>query len=434
MDLQSIMKKIRVRHFNNYSHVINLDEIDDGYEIFKHPSAPPHRYTDLAYRVVGNGPEKVVFVAGMCVSHDMWKFQEAQLRDNPAYTLLFIDNRGSGDSSSPSLSNHLYHHQPLPQSQQPSSSNSSEDSDSDSEADINFSDTVSCGQSTSSMKPTYSESDFEHEHSQEQTKEQEQQQKQQRECKREREEEFGQDQLNGYTIEAMALDIWAVINTIFNQDTHVHLVGHSMGSMIVQRMALNESNSRRIMSLVLLCGHDGGWFWSNAPSISLIKSGLLFTLANKLNDLIMKADVYINLHFTSSFISNNRDKLRKRYVNGIIRDNDNADSASMWDHLSAVRSHNLSSEEASTLRSRPYPKLVVYGSSDTVVLPRASRQLAGRIGAKITAVQAAHFAMEEAANDINQLIETQIAEAAVVRHIVLAKTNVPKHIRIFSQV
>lgn len=377
--MDSTMRKIRVRHFEHHSHIIPID--NENEDSLKTPPLPS--YVDLAYRVVGNGPEKVVFIAGMCVSHEMWQFQERSLRSHPMFSLLFIDNRGSGDSSSPTQS---------PLSSPTSSPTSSP--------------------SSSFSKRTDSESDSGPESEPEHIPE----------CDNEK-------QLNGYTIEAMARDVWAVTDTVFG-NVPVHLIGHSMGSMIVQRAALSKTYGHRLTSLSLLCGHDGGWFWNMTPSMSLLKAALFFGLACNFNNSIMQADAYLSIHFTSEFTLRNRTKLRKRYINGMNDPIAATGCASAWDHYTAVRSHNLSPQDALTLRDRPYPKLVIYGTYDTVVMPRASRQLAGRIGAKAIPVQAAHFAMEEAADDINQLLVNHIAEAGLIRHLLLAKANTAAFVKI----
>lgn len=331
------MKRIRIRHHADHS---EIQRPIDGVAFGTHP---PEGYADLAYRTVGTGPEKLVLISGMCVSHEMWQFQETYLRNKPMFTTLLFDNRGSGDSSD--CTSHL-----------PSSSSSSSGS------------------------------------------------------------------LNGNTIETMARDVWAVVDVAFGHDVHVHLVGHSMGSMIAQRAALSSTHGRRVTSLALLCGHDGGWFWNSAPSIGLIRAAftLLFDKCP-----YAQADTYLNLHFTQDYLRKDHGKIRhqllERYVDGLTSKSlDCRHSNSGWDHLMAVRSHCLSPRDASTLRDRPYPKLVLYGSYDPVVMPRASRQLAGRIGARSIAVHASHFAMEEAKDEINRTLEMHVVGAAILRHVAIA--------------
>ena len=76
---------------------------------------------------------------------------------------------------------------------------------------------------------------------------------------------------------------------------------------------------------------------------------------------------------------------------------ENIHTASIWDH-------SLSAKDAITLRNRPYPKLVIYGAYENVVMSMAGRQLAGRIRARAIPIQSAPFGMEEALGRVNELI------------------------------
>lgn len=332
--------RIRVRHHENYSQIADTDD-----------AAAPPGYVNIAYRVVGQGPEKLVMIPGMCVSYDMWRHQVAHLRTDPSYSILLLDNRGAGESS-----------------------------------DVNGA---------------------------------------------------HDDRLNGYTMDAMARDVWAVVDVAFGRHSHVHFIGHSMGSMVAQRAALIPTHGHRIASLTLLCGHDGGWFWNSAPSAALVRA-MIEVMAARF-DPNVSANVYLRLHFTREFLDGytvcaetgqklrRKDVFRSRYVDGVTLDT-NADAVSearetFWHHLAAARTHSLSAQDATVLRERPYPKLVVYGREDAVVLPRASRQLAGRIGARTVGVHAAHFAMEEAAAEINRLLVLHTGQASLLRNAAIASTN-----------
>lgn len=314
-----------------------------------------HDSVDIAYRVVGSGREKIVFISGMCVSHQMWQRQIQYFQMNPLYTLLLIDNRGSGDSSTPTM--------------RPGQQNNS-----------NFN--------------------------------------------------------SPYSVYTLAQDVWYLVNHVFGPHSVVHLVGHSMGSMIAQRAAIIASPLSRVASLTLLCGHDGGWFWNYVPSMNLLRA--LIEFANARGDIRRIADIFLRLHFTCEYLDAPtlcehsgakipyRDVLMKRYTLGMLHDykqySNQCDqqnieeknygmSPVLWNHMHTVRSHHLTEFDAHTIRQMKIPKLVVYGRQDSVVLPRASRQLAGRINAQCVSVQAAHFAMEEAAADINELIAMQILRA-----------------------
>lgn len=343
------LRKLRIYHTADDTYATSVDSCA--------AAVCPAGSVDLAYRLIGSGDEKLVFIAGMCVTHQMWEHQVRHLRTNANYSLLLIDNRGSGESSTPAV-----------------------DAGAAKEA-----------------------------------------------C------------LEPYSVHTLARDVWAVVDAAFAPDCAVHLIGHSMGSMVVQRAALLPRYCHRVSSLTVLCGHDGGWFWNYVPSMILLRSVL--EIATARGDVNRIADVYMRLHFTHEFLQGwtlceetgskirRRELLLTRYVRGMLddltlnevkhnrndddndKDDDDGISQTLWGHIATVRSHCLTEQDARILRNATFPKLVVYGRQDHVVVPRASRQLAGRVGAQSVSVHAAHFAMEEAAADINQLITFQVERA-----------------------
>lgn len=306
---------IRIRHDKLFTYVIPVTNI-----------APEHPWTDVAYRQIGNGPEKVVFIPGMCVSSAMWHRQAALLSKYPEYSLLLVDNRGSGGSS------------------------------------------------------------------------------------------MAQE---GFDTGTMARDAWGVVDVVFGRESRVHVVGHSMGSMIAQRVAIFgnlRGGGERVKSLSLLSGHEGGWFWSRVPSGELMRAG--FELAKGRFEEKVTAEVYMKLHYTERYLSGveegvlRRNKYFKRYLEGIRSDRKVIGrEALFWRHLDAVRGHQLSREDVGTLQKGCYPKLVIYGKEDVVVLPRASRELADRIGAQALGVNGAHFMVEEAAEEVTDLLRLQFDRA-----------------------
>lgn len=227
---------------------------------------------------------------------------------------------------------------------------------------------------------------------------------------------------HGYDMHTMARDMWAIVDTVFGRHSRVHLVGHSMGAMIAQRAALVAARrgdmSTRIASLSLLSGHDGGWFWNSVPTAELVRAA--FDLARAGFCERVTAEVHLRLHYTARFLderqrdhvtgekTSRRRKYFQRYLEGIQRDRKmEGREEAFWQHLAAVRSHALSEEEADKLDKAEFPKLVVYGRDDPVVLPRASCELAKRIGAQAVAVKGAHFIVDEAADEVNELLRLQ---------------------------
>lgn len=307
---------IRIRHDKLFTYMVPATS-----------AAPRHPWTDLAYTQIGNGPEKVIFISGMCVSSAMWHCQAALLSQCREYSLLLVDNRGSGGSS------------------------------------------VAQG---------------------------------------------------GFDIETMARDMWGVVDLVFGRESRVHVVGHSMGSMIAQRVAIlgdERGGGRRVRSLSLLGGHEGGWFWSSVPSGELLRAA--FELARGGFEERVTAEVYMKLHYTEKYLDGEeeggvlrRGRYLKRYMEGIRRDQKIIGRETLfWRHLDVVRGHQLSREDVRVLHAGCYPKLVIYGKEDAVVLPRASRELADKIGAQTVGVNGAHFMMEEAAAEVTELLRLQFDRA-----------------------
>lgn len=318
-------QRIRIRHDAHYSYVATPTL-----------SAPRLPVADIAYDLVGEGPEKVVLIAGMCVSHEMWHHQVDFLLAQQKYSLLLIDNRGVGHSSIPT--------------------------DKVSDAD-------------------------------------------------------------GFNMVTMARDVLAVIDSVFGTASQIHVVGHSMGSMIAQRLALMDltSERRRIRSLSLLSGHDGGWFWNNFPTLEMIRAGWELITSGFEENVVAAA--HLRMHYSplhlEEFVVVGDEKVRRRdvylerYINGIRLDRTrDGKGCTFWAHLMAVRTHSLSSKDAQVLRDATYPKVVVYGVNDRVVLPRASRELAQRIGAEEVAVEGGHFIIDEAKLDVNAILVANFDNAA----------------------
>jgi pimeloyl-ACP methyl ester carboxylesterase len=171
-------------------------------------------------------------------------------------------------------------------------------------------------------------------------------------------------------------------------------------------------NLDRVASLALISGNAGGWFWSNFPTLELIHAAI---------DLIrtgfherVAAEVSLRLHYTSRFLSEHvideesgekrlrRDHYRMRYLHGIRRDAARDQNGSVfWGHLAAVRSHNLTKDEAEALHNATFEKVVIFGEDDRVVPPEASKDLARRIGATVRSVRGAHFIVDESAHEVN---------------------------------
>lgn len=232
----------------------------------------------------------------------------------------------------------------------------------------------------------------------------------------------------------MARDVLAVIDTVFGSRASFHLIGHSMGSMIAQRLAIlltNKKLSTRIDSISLLSGHEGGWFWNNFPTPHLISAAVSLILSGF--EPQSSAHVNLKLHYTDQYLdqivvdpltsdtTTRRSIYYRRYLAGMSADaSRDENNSGFWGHLAAVRTHCLSNQDCTILRQAPFPKLVMYGNEDPVVMPRASRQLASRIDAEMVEVRGAHFIIDEAATRVNQILDMHFSRSSRWDHFVFA--------------
>lgn len=237
----------------------------------------------------------------------------------------------------------------------------------------------------------------------------------------------------GWTVDRFARDGWAVIDTVMrarfgnDNDTNVYprlgLIGHSMGGMIVQRMAVQRPSD--VGLLIPISTHAGG-FWNLIPTGEFLL-GFMKLVFKGHNNPRQKAAFAIGLHFTDRFIRDAHDELMTRYLDGANDDfasnNDNNgngeetpadDNSPLSDqreqegggdadvalraHVNVVKSHSLARHEASMLgRCERIYKVVLTGRSDCVIVPGASRKLGKAIKADvIVEVDGAHFIIEEA--------------------------------------
>lgn len=223
----------------------------------------------------------------------------------------------------------------------------------------------------------------------------------------------------GYDLATMARDAWGVVDSVFGRDCAVHVVGHSMGSMIAQRVAIlvgRKGEGGRVKSLSLLGSNQGGWFWSNVPSGGLV--GAFLKMIKTGFEDVVQANVYMRLHYTERFLNGveggvaRKTRYLKRYLDGIRRERKVTGREDLfWRHLGAARGHELSDEDVKVLKMSCYPKLVVYGREDVVVVPRASVELADKIGAQAVGLNAAHFMAEECAAEVTELLMLQFERA-----------------------
>lgn len=214
----------------------------------------------------------------------------------------------------------------------------------------------------------------------------------------------------------LARDAWAVVDAVrkSREDalTRVCLVGHSMGGMIVQRMA--ALRTMEVGCLICISTHTGG-LWNLFPTATLLRA--LIRLCVKRFQPRAKAAFALGLHYTDKFLdaAARRTEFMARYLEGSTNDyvrhgEENAEVRSggldpaqsgeiaFRGHLAVVRRHSLTKSDAAVIAEcRRIFKVVIAGKSDCVIVPSSCRRLARAIDADICVeVGGAHFVVAEA--------------------------------------
>lgn len=199
-------------------------------------------------------------------------------------------------------------------------------------------------------------------------------------------------------------------------NARVALVGHSMGGMIVQRMAAQRPHD--VGLLVPISTHAGG-VWNLIPTLGLIRAFARYAVSG-MNRPRAKAAFAMGLHFTQRFLRKHKLELMRRYLDGTtddytIRpgDPDTAADIALRGHWAVVRSHSLSRSDATMLaRCHKIYKLVITGKADYVIVPSATRKLARALEAHVVLeVEAAHFVVEEASTVVLAGLRIALNEA-----------------------
>lgn len=231
----------------------------------------------------------------------------------------------------------------------------------------------------------------------------------------------------GWEVGEMAADVWDVVDCVRGAGAYtkeVGVLGHSMGGMVAQRVAVMRPTEVRWMGL--LSTHAGG-LWEVLPSWSVVR-GLLGWVVGGFRHAGW-AEVCAKLHFTERFLNSwvrhgdtNEGRRRRRrrdiiheWYTGVVKryDDDGGEEGVALGHLRVVRSHSLSWAEAAALRRcERMVKTVVIGRHDRVITAAASRRLAAAVGARVVVeIDAAHFITDEAPADIAAQVRHGIEEA-----------------------
>jgi pimeloyl-ACP methyl ester carboxylesterase len=207
------------------------------------------------------------------------------------------------------------------------------------------------------------------------------------------------------TIEQMALDALAVANA--ENVEHFHLLGHSMGGLIAQHVAL--ATRERVRSLSLVCT-----FASGADATRLSARMFVLGLRTRLGTRAMRRRAMLDMIMP-------REYLRGR------------DTAALAERLEEVFGRDLADQPpivseqlramsqysaASRLRELSgIPTLVVSAAHDPIAPPRLGKALASAIGGSrlVEFAHASHALPIQCAAELNALLVDHMAAAGVRR-------------------
>jgi pimeloyl-ACP methyl ester carboxylesterase len=211
--------------------------------------------------------------------------------------------------------------------------------------------------------------------------------------------------LRMFSIETMALDALAVMDAVGAARWHV--VGHSMGGLIAQELALRAP--QRVQSLAFLCTFHRG---SEATRLS---PGLLWRgLRTRIGSRPMRRQAFLEMIFPPSVLAGtDRDALAAQMRQVIGRDLADPPAIAMA-QLRAMGRYNAS-ERLGQLGG--IPSLVVSATDDRIALPEYGRRLASAIpGARFVELSGAGHALPiQSPRKTNQLLGAHFEAASLDR-------------------
>lgn len=212
------------------------------------------------------------------------------------------------------------------------------------------------------------------------------------------------------TIETMARDALAIMDA--KHVDRFHVVGHSMGGLIAQELALTAPE--RVKSLALLCTFSTGKQGARpAPR------ALLTAIRTRVGTRAMRRDAFLDLVMPRSFLKRAPRALMAEYLR-LLFGRDLADQpAIVMEQLRAMGRHDAS-DRLSQLA--PIPTLVVSAAEDRIALPAYGRALARAIpGSRYIEIpDAGHAVPIQFAGEINRLLGEHFAAAEDPRMLVKA--------------
>ncbi len=202
------------------------------------------------------------------------------------------------------------------------------------------------------------------------------------------------------TIEQMAGDARALLDGAGWESAHV--VGHSMGGLIAQQLALDAPE--RVRSLALFCTFAKG---SQAARIS--PRVLWMAIPTRIGTRAMRRRAFLRMLFPRDFLAECDSRLLALKVGAVIG-RDLADSpAIMMKQLAAMRTHDCVQQ---LHRLSNIPTLVVSAREDPIALPVYGRELSERIpGSRYVEIPGASHGMTiQMPGRVNHLLQHHFAD------------------------
>jgi len=197
------------------------------------------------------------------------------------------------------------------------------------------------------------------------------------------------------TIEAMAEDARVLMDAVGWDSAHV--VGHSMGGVIAQQLALDVP--KRVQSLSLLCTFARG-----KDAARVTPWVLWMTLRTRLGTRRMRRNAFLHMLFPPDYLeAADRDKLAVEVAEIIGRDLAYSPPV-LIKQVQALSRHDVSGRLA---QLAGIPTLVVSARHDPVALPKYGRQLAQLIpGATFEEMpSSSHGVIIQEASEVNRRLE-----------------------------
>jgi 3-oxoadipate enol-lactonase len=204
------------------------------------------------------------------------------------------------------------------------------------------------------------------------------------------------------TVEGMAEDALAILDA--EQVDRAHLVGHSMGGVIAQQLAL--AAPARVASLSLLCTFARG-----RQGARLTPALALTALRMRIGSRAMRRQAFVELVMPPSYLAR-VDRVRLATDLGTIFGRDLADNPPVvMKQVAAMARFDAGSRLSELGR---VPVLVISAAEDRIARPRYGRELAAAIpGARYVEIaDAGHGVTIQRAGRINTLLAEHIVTAS----------------------